>query len=141
MDRRLTAKFRKHVIALPTGSRFEWRDMDTWAKANTTKSARSVAVVRCFRGSADVPSIPMDGSSQVATIGSIAMVLGGIAGSAASERSISRTPSTRWTRRKSVTPHHQSLLFNHDAPTPEDILEGWKLMDAERKRVFAITLY
>jgi hypothetical protein len=39
MSRRLTAKFRMHVIALPTGSRFEWRDMDTWAKANTTKSA------------------------------------------------------------------------------------------------------
>jgi hypothetical protein len=28
-------------------------------------------------------------------------------------------------------------FFDHDA-TFEDILEGWKLMDAERKRVFAI---
>ena len=32
-------------------------------------------------------------------------------------------------------------FFDHDAPTFEDILEGWKSMDAERKRVFAITLY
>jgi hypothetical protein len=32
-------------------------------------------------------------------------------------------------------------FFDHDAPTLEDILEGWKLMDAERKRVFAIPLY
>jgi hypothetical protein len=34
-----------------------------------------------------------------------------------------------------------SLFFDHDAPTLEDILEGWKLMDAERKRVFAVPLY
>jgi hypothetical protein len=34
MSRALAAKFRKHVIALPAGSRFEWRDMDAWAKAN-----------------------------------------------------------------------------------------------------------
>jgi hypothetical protein len=46
------------------------------------------------------------------------------AGSAASERSISRTSSARWTRRKSVMPHHESLFFDHDAPTLEDILEG-----------------
>jgi hypothetical protein len=32
-------------------------------------------------------------------------------------------------------------FFDHDAPTLEDILESWKLMDAERKRVFAIPLY
>jgi hypothetical protein len=56
------------------------------------------------------------------------------AGGGASERSMSRTSSARWTRRKLVIPHH-------DAPTLKDILEGWKLMDAERKRVFAITLY
>src|ERR1700730_15045113 len=62
-------------------------------------------------------------------------------GGAASERSISRISSARWTRRKSVTPHHESLLFDHDAPTLKDILEGWKLMGAARKRVFAITLY
>ena len=30
----------------------------------------------------------------------------------------------RWTRRKSVTPHHERLFFDHDAPTLEDILEG-----------------
>jgi hypothetical protein len=47
----------------------------------------------------------------------------------------------RWIRRKLVIPHHESLLFDNDAPTLKDILEGWKLMDAERKRVFAITLY
>ena len=35
-------------------------------------------------------------------------------------------------------PHHEGLLFDHDVPTLVDILEGWKLMDAERKRVFAI---
>src|SRR5258707_498848 len=63
------------------------------------------------------------------------------AGSAASARSISRTSSARRTRRKSVTPHHEGLLFDHDAPTLEDILESWKLMDAERKRVFAIPIY
>jgi hypothetical protein len=32
-------------------------------------------------------------------------------------------------------------FFDHDAPTLEDILEGRKLMDAERKRVFAIPQY
>ena len=63
------------------------------------------------------------------------------AGIAASERSISRTSSARRTRRKSVTPHHKSLLFDQDSPTLEDILEGRKLMDAERKRVFAVPLY
>jgi hypothetical protein len=63
------------------------------------------------------------------------------AGSAASERLISQTSWARRTTRKSVTPHHESLFVDHDAPTFEDILEGWKLMDAERKRVFAITLY
>ena len=42
------------------------------------------------------------------------------AGSAASERSISRTSSARRTRRKSVTPQNESLLFDH-APT---FLEG-----------------
>jgi hypothetical protein len=39
MNRRLTAKFREHVTALPAGLRFEWRDMDTWAEANCPKSA------------------------------------------------------------------------------------------------------
>jgi hypothetical protein len=34
MNRALAAKFRKHVIALPEGSPFTWRDMDAWAKAN-----------------------------------------------------------------------------------------------------------
>jgi hypothetical protein len=34
MSRALTAKFRKHVIALPPGSAFEWRDIDAWAEAN-----------------------------------------------------------------------------------------------------------
>ena len=37
-------------------------------------------------------------------------------------------------------PHHESLFGDNDAPTLEDILEGWKLMDAERKRVFAVPL-
>ena len=32
-------------------------------------------------------------------------------------------------------------FFDHDAPTFEDILEGWKSMDAERKRVFAVPPY
>jgi hypothetical protein len=40
MNRRLTAKFREHVTALPAGSRFEWRDMDTFAEANCPKSAK-----------------------------------------------------------------------------------------------------
>jgi hypothetical protein len=34
--------------------------------------------------------------------------------------------------------HHESLFFDHDAPTLEGFLEIWKLMDAERKRVFVI---
>jgi hypothetical protein len=34
-----------------------------------------------------------------------------------------------------------TLFFDHDAPTLEDILEGGKLMDAERKRVFAVPPY
>src|SRR3984893_3956930 len=58
------------------------------------------------------------------------------AGSAASERLISQTSSARRTRRKSATPHHESLFFDHDAPTLEDILEGRKLMDAEHKARF-----
>jgi len=40
MSRALAAKFRKHVIALPPGSRVEWSDMEAWAKANCPKSAR-----------------------------------------------------------------------------------------------------
>jgi hypothetical protein len=32
--RALAVRFRKHVIALPPGSSFEWRDMDAWAKRN-----------------------------------------------------------------------------------------------------------
>jgi hypothetical protein len=39
MNRRLTAKFRKHVIALPPGASFEFGDMDRWVEANTPKSA------------------------------------------------------------------------------------------------------
>jgi hypothetical protein len=30
----------------------------------------------------------------------------------------------RWTRRKLVMLHHESLFFDHDAPTLEDIFEG-----------------
>src|SRR5260370_28290787 len=48
------------------------------------------------------------------------------AGSAASERLISRTSSARWTRRKSVTPHHESLFFDRHAPTVKVISQGWK---------------
>jgi hypothetical protein len=33
-ERKLVAKFRQHVIALPPGSRVEWREMDAWAKSN-----------------------------------------------------------------------------------------------------------
>jgi hypothetical protein len=32
-------------------------------------------------------------------------------------------------------PHHESLFFDHDAPALQGILESWKLMEAERKRV------
>jgi hypothetical protein len=41
-----------------------------------------------------------------------------------------------------LSPGTLSILFvDNDAPTLEDILESRKLMDAERKRVFAIPLY
>jgi hypothetical protein len=42
------------------------------------------------------------------------------------------------TKRESITPDNESLLVDHDVPTLEDILEGQKLMDADRKRVFAV---
>lgn len=38
-ERKLAAKFRQHVLALPPGARVEWRDMDEWAKANCGFSA------------------------------------------------------------------------------------------------------
>jgi hypothetical protein len=37
-ERKLVAKFRQHVIALPPGSRVEWREMDAWAKSNFPES-------------------------------------------------------------------------------------------------------
>ena len=55
---------------------------------------------------------------------------------------MSRTSSARWTRLKPVTPHHESLFFEHDAPVLEHILNGWKLIgELNASAFFAIPLY
>jgi hypothetical protein len=41
-ERILATKFRLHVMNLPPGSPFGWRDMDAWAKANHPVPRRPV---------------------------------------------------------------------------------------------------
>jgi hypothetical protein len=47
-ERRLAAKFRKHIIELPAGSPFGWLDIDAWAEANHPVPGRTVEEDQCY---------------------------------------------------------------------------------------------